>query len=185
MMEHGLKHPTLSETEALIKTLYQNELDKSGNKKYSHPIAVKNRLLLIYPSASEGMQHTALLHDTIEDGHATKESLKKRGYSDEIIKNVDALSKPFKRKEKSDGTHYLQWIQSLIESQSPEVMLIKLADIVENSSHERMNNLNRAEQLYRQRKYSEPKFLLAQALSEMGYTSPVIEKSTQAGVSIS
>jgi (p)ppGpp synthase/HD superfamily hydrolase len=94
----------------------------------SHPMAVADTFtgLKGYDGVSgEEIRAIALLHDVIEDSNTNLWDLICAGFSDNIIKTVDILTK-------KDGINYLDYILKVKENSIAKI--IKLADIRHNLS---------------------------------------------------
>jgi len=124
---------SLSETVALMKQAHEGQLDKSGRPYWQHPLRVAYRL---GERATEVERHAALLHDVIEDCPYTYDDLRARGYSEEVIEIVRLVSK-----DPRDQMTYQQWITAIAESGNLSALRVKLADLADNLSPERMKAL--------------------------------------------
>lgn len=74
-----------------------------------------------------------LLHDLIEDTDWTFQDLKKEGFSDEIIKALDCLTK---RKDEN----YTDFIERI--SKNPLAIKVKINDLEDNMNITRLEKLN-------------------------------------------
>lgn len=94
----------------------------------SHPMAVADTFkdLKEYGGISgEEIRAIALLHDVIEDSNINLWNLVCEGFSDNVIKTIDILTK-------NEGGIYLDYILKVKEN--PIAKLVKLADIRHNLS---------------------------------------------------
>ena len=78
---------TLEKAIALAATQHAGQLDKGGQPYILHPL----RLMLQFSNPT--LQIIAVLHDILEDTSTTAEDLKALGFSAEIIKSIQALTK--------------------------------------------------------------------------------------------
>ena len=70
-------------------------------------------------------QTVAYLHDLVEDTDMTLGALLSLGFNEDIVRDVDALSR------RADET-YAQFIQRTVDEGSHDALLVKLADIADN-----------------------------------------------------
>jgi len=123
--------PTIDETIAFIQKAHAGQTDKGGHDYWRHPVSVMNRL----PNdATESERHAALLHDVLEDTEFTAEDLQALGYTDDVIRTVELLSRP-------PGLTYMEWIRSLAVSGNRAAIRIKIADNEDNSDPARIATL--------------------------------------------
>lgn len=117
-----MKHPTLPETVAFAVAAHGGQADKTGRPYFWHLFEVA--ALVRETSVREESQHIAFLHDIVEDGCATLDDLRLRGYSQEIIDNVDVLTR-------RQGEPYQTYIDRIIRH-GGAAMFVKRADIKAN-----------------------------------------------------
>lgn len=101
----------------LAANLHGESMDRVGNPYILHPIRV------MLACATEQERIAAVLHDTIEDTPLSLPELRLKGFSDDVIEAVDALSK---REEEN----YEDYIDRLVECEL--ACTIKLADLCDN-----------------------------------------------------
>lgn len=128
-----MAHPTLHETMMHMMAFHHGQVDKSGVPYHLHPMRV---MLRLGSDASEAEHHAALLHDVMEDCFVTRSILQDLGYSEEVIRMVELVS----RTDKS--IQYRQFIYSIAGSGNVGAMRIKLADLFDNSSEVRRELLS-------------------------------------------
>ncbi len=96
---------------------HKGQQQRNGAPFILHPLYVMQQV------KGEVLQTAAVLHDVVEDSSLTLEDLKKEGFSDEVVKLVDAMSK-------RPDEDYEQYIQRL--ARTPAAIPIKLADLRHN-----------------------------------------------------
>lgn len=120
---------TLKLTEALDEALvmatigHSRQKDLGGNKYILHPLRVMHNCKGIKAKI------VALLHDTIEDGHYTLEDFRSKGFSEEIINAIDAISRRPEEK-------YSDYINRL--SKNDIAVHVKIEDIKDNMDLSRL-----------------------------------------------
>jgi (p)ppGpp synthase/HD superfamily hydrolase len=126
---------TIEETTDLIKRLFHGVTDKGGKPYADHCIRVMNYL----PAhVSDDARHAALLHDVLEDTTLTANHLLHLGYSRRTVDLVKGLTRPV-------SVTYMEFIEAIVLSRDRELMLIKLADNLDNSNPERIAQLPESE----------------------------------------
>ena len=107
------------------------QLRESGDPYFSHPLEVAGILTELKLDTSSVI--CALLHDTIEDTHATIKDIEKN-FGKEVAKLVDGVSKLNKFENKNDHSKAAENFRKLIIASSSDlrVLLIKLADRLHN-----------------------------------------------------
>lgn len=129
---------TLHSTVLTMMALHADQVDKSGMPYYTHPLRVMVRLGVGVDDAADSERHAALLHDVIEDCGMTPEILLDMGYDQEVVDMVRLLSR-------DKSTTYRQFIYSLIGSGNVGAMRVKLADLYDNSSESRLEQIESPE----------------------------------------
>lgn len=107
------------------------QLRESGDPYFSHPLEVAGILTELKLDTSSVI--CALLHDTIEDTHATIKDIEKN-FGKEVAKLVDGVSKLKKFENRNDYSKAAENFRKLIVASSSDlrVLLIKLADRLHN-----------------------------------------------------
>lgn len=117
-----------------------SQVDKAGAPYILHPIAVAARFRYC-----KNKYIAAILHDVVEDTCVTLEDLKEEGFSYEVIRMVDLLTK-------RDGESYNDFINRIIDDDKYGAIEIKISDIDDNMS--RLENLPQETQERLRNKYS-------------------------------
>ncbi|GAB3875666.1 phosphohydrolase [Kibdelosporangium lantanae] len=117
---------TLDDAIRIAKEAHGTQVDKSGRPYIGHPIRVMGKV----DGNHEKM--AAVLHDVIEDTHVTAEDLRKAGCPEPVVTSVIALSKT-KGEPMPD---YLARVAT-----DPVAVVVKRADIADNSDPLRMSAL--------------------------------------------
>lgn len=110
----------------LATRLHATQTDKAGRPYIEHLAAVVDILLRRWPDAPAYAVEAAWLHDALEDTDATTMLLHEAGMSREAVAIVMDLTRP-------PETHYLKYLNQLINHGSLWSIRIKLADNEHNS----------------------------------------------------
>lgn len=118
-----LESKTVLQAYQLAKAAHNGQLDKGGNDYINHPVAVAESV------STEEEQIVALLHDIVEDTPMTLENLREQGFSEQVVKAVDCLTK-------RDGESLKIYLGRV--KQNPLARTVKLADLAHNSDLRRI-----------------------------------------------
>lgn len=128
----------------LATAVHAGQVDKAGNPYIGHPARVAG-----YVEQMGGAQHqivAAWLHDVVEDSALTVEDLLEFGVSFHAIDMIDAISK---RKGESRPDYYER------VKQTPGALLVKHADLKDNTDPQRMALLDEETRARLTKKYDE------------------------------
>lgn len=131
----------MNDIETAIKialAAHKGQRDKAGFPYILHPLHVMGQM------NSENQMIVAVLHDTVEDTELTLEGLYLEGFSDRVVRAVDAITK-------RDGEFYRDYLKRV--KSNPLALSVKLADIGHNSSPKRLENLDAKTSEYLATKY--------------------------------
>lgn len=115
--------PKIIECLRFVEELHHGQYDKIGAPYILHPVFVAEQM------DTEKATIVALLHDVIEDTSITLDDLRDKGYSDEIIVAIDALTR-------RTGETYSAYIERL--SNNKLARRVKIADLRHNLQPERV-----------------------------------------------
>ena len=129
--------PTFEATLGFIKNdAHEGVLDKGGMPYWQHPLRVATNVGILFPDCAEDedMLCAALLHDVVEDTHYEYCDLITMGYNRRTTNICYWLDK--------GATYYidmtyLQKIQFLADHGPTEALMVKYADITDNSNPDR------------------------------------------------
>ncbi|WP_371220804.1 HD domain-containing protein [Orientia tsutsugamushi] len=107
------------------KKYHGNQKRDTGEPYYMHPLEVA-RMVADYSFKTDTII-TAILHDVIEDTKLTKEKIAME-FNDNIAEQVLALT----RNRGSKKTSFMKMIQTLVNQDKVELLLIKLLDRLDN-----------------------------------------------------
>jgi (p)ppGpp synthase/HD superfamily hydrolase len=141
-------HPMTFTLEDAIRTAreaHATQIDKSGRPYIGHPIRVMGRV------DGDHEKMAAVLHDVIEDTHVTAEDLRAAGCPEPVVTSVIALSK-------TKGEPMPDYLVRV--AQDPVAVVVKRADIADNSDPIRMSALPPETQERLRAKYAEALRLL-------------------------
>lgn len=120
-------------TKTWVEQLFLNKKDKAERPYVEHLKFVHQKVAHFFDNnPSHPAAIAALLHDTLEDTNTNLDELKNKGFSDEIIGMVVALTKP-------EHLSYQDYIET-IGNQSNEIIIIKLYDLYHNMDILRLIN---------------------------------------------
>lgn len=139
---------------------HRGQVDKAGRPYLSHLTRVHARVTLVY-GGDDDAQQMAWLHDVIEDTPYTINDLAAEDFSDEVLAGVDMLTR--------DDPHepYLNWIGRIAERASLPVILVKIADIEDNSDPERLALLDEPTRERLKKKYGDALPILKEAAERL------------------
>lgn len=136
----------LGEAIAMAARAHEGQVSKDGEPYVFHPI----RVMLAGKTDAERI--VGVLHDVVEDTDVALDDLRSKGFSDEILAGVDAMTK-------REGEEYQDFIARC--KANPIARRVKLADIADNLNLDRLPELN-AKDFERIQKYRRArKFLMA------------------------
>jgi (p)ppGpp synthase/HD superfamily hydrolase len=129
----------------LAGRLHAGQVDKQGLPYITHLVRVRDNALALVDrrmpdlSAEDRLvvEIAALLHDAIEDTPADAETLRAAGVPERAIGLVEALSRP----EGEGRPTYQDWIEDLASRGDPLLVLVKLADNIDNGNPARIARL--------------------------------------------
>lgn len=136
---------TVAEAVALAIRAHDGQLDKAGKPYIGHPLRVMGSV------TTEHEQMAAVLHDVVEDTPVTTDDLAAAGVPPEVVAAVDALSK----RPGEAQPDYLRRVAA-----DPIAIVVKRADIADNSSPRRMDQLDAPTQQRLRLKYADAVRLL-------------------------
>lgn len=116
---------TLENAIILATKAHKGQVDKGGQPYILHPLRVMLNM------NTEETRIIAVLHDVVEDTNIELTTLKEYGYSDEVIKAIDALT----RLPEENYTNFIKRVK-----ENDLAKLVKMADIDDNSNINRISN---------------------------------------------
>jgi hypothetical protein len=138
---------TLDDAIQIARRAHEGQLDKSGRPYIGHPLRVMGLV------ATEHERMVAVLHDVVEDTSVTIDDLASAGCPAEVLSAVDAISK----RPGEERDTYLARVAG-----NPLALVVKRADIADNSSPDRMARLDEPTQQRLSTKYATALRLLAE-----------------------
>lgn len=147
----------------VAETLHRGQKDKAGRPYMGHITRVHDRLVDLLEGLPNDQwdeaRQIAWLHDVIEDTPYDEDDLRREGFGPEVVKGVEMLSWP--------GTSYLSWIDWLAAHAPLPVILVKIADIEDNSDPERLALLDEPTRERLKKKYGAALPILKHAAARM------------------
>jgi (p)ppGpp synthase/HD superfamily hydrolase len=114
----------------LVYRIYNEDLDKSGKTQIGHFGRVSDSL------ETEDEKITGLLHDIVEDGYLTLNDLLAVGIPPHIVAAISILTR-----DKTIHREYKDYVTSILKSNNELAIRVKYADMLDNSSPERLDLL--------------------------------------------
>ena len=148
MLEEGqIGKPTLEDAILLASVMHMGQVDKSGEPYILHPLTVMiNVDLGIGWLNKRDLQIVAVLHDVVEDTDVNLEELKLRGFKDDIVEAIDAITHRPNEPNKEYWTRV---------AKNDMAYMVKLQDIAHNTSKERCEKLDEKTNQRLMNKYAE------------------------------
>lgn len=114
---------------ALAAKGFENKFDKGGEPYIMHCIRVMMKM------ETEDEKIVAILHDTVEDGVATFEVLRKLGFKNHILNSIYYLT------HDKEIHSYSEYIELIGRCSSHIPIKVKMADLEDNSNIMRLKGL--------------------------------------------
>jgi len=114
---------TLERAIEIAAAAHAGQLDKAGAPYILHPL----RVMLAQKEPAQRI--AAVLHDVVEDTPWTLEQLRAEGFSEDVLRAVDALTK-------RDGEDYFAFVDRA--GRDPVARPVKIADIRDNMDTSRI-----------------------------------------------
>ncbi len=114
---------TLEQAIALAVKAHWGQVDKNGQPYILHPLRV------MFSLHGQAEQVVGVLHDVVEDSDTTYDDLRDMGYSQEIIKALDAVTR-------RDNETYEEFVSR--SEENPISCRVKLADLEDNMDLKRL-----------------------------------------------
>src|SRR5262245_53659472 len=114
---------TLERAIAIAAAAHAGQRDKAGAPYILHPL----RVMLAQKEPAPRI--AAVLHDVVEDTPWTLDQLRAEGFSEEVLRAVDALTK-------RDGEDYISFVERA--GRDPVARPVKIADIRDNMDTSRI-----------------------------------------------
>lgn len=128
---------TLERAIMIAVQAHEGQRDKAGVPYILHPFR------LMVQMSSEVAMIAAVLHDVVEDTDWTLARLRTEGFSEEVVRAVDALTR-------REGESYEEFVRRVGEN--PVARRVKLADLEDNMDVRRLSRLDEKD-LERLKKY--------------------------------
>lgn len=161
---------TAADAEAFAEAVHTDQKDKAGYGYIYHLDRVANRVYWLAGKCphwthedTDLAQQIAWLHDTIEDTWVGARNLLDEGFKPYVVSEVQALTKP------DHPVPYDVWIARLVDTAGLPTILVKLADVEDNSDPERLALLPEETRERLLRKYEPAKELLRAAARQKGW----------------
>ena len=145
---------------------HEGQTDKNGVPYWTHPLIVSVRVKALAKAAKLDTRTAvlcALLHDIVEDGHASLQEVEYR-YGKIVAKIVGILTR-------DPNLTYMEYIKSIISSGNKTALIVKWADIAHNTSPSRVAKLQEKDRNRLSKKYANARKLIENVypfLKEMG-----------------
>ena len=140
-----------SYAQEIAAAAHAGQHDKAGAPYIEHPARVAGHLMALFPDASDEAVAVAWLHDTVEDTALTLDDLRTLGFPESVVAGVDAMTK----RANEVPEDYFQRVRS-----DPLALMVKAADLRDNTDPERVKLLDAATAERLVRKYEKSQRLL-------------------------
>jgi len=134
----------LSRAIRIASEAHEGQVDKSGHPYILHPLRVA-----LSVGDNKSLMAAAVMHDVLEDSSLLAEDLIRYQFSDEVISAVKAMTRDENRES------YEDFIQRVMKNRW--ACIIKMKDIEDNTSIERMQQLEMSHMIRLQKKYAKAK----------------------------
>jgi (p)ppGpp synthase/HD superfamily hydrolase len=135
---------TIEGAAAIAEQAHADQVDKAGAPYITHPTRVAGAV------EGEEAKVVALLHDVVEDSEWTLDQLRDEGFSDAVIKAIDALTH-------KDRDGYFDAVRRA--KADPLARIVKLADLADNSDRTRLGEVTEEDER-RLEKYAKARDIL-------------------------
>ena len=142
----------------VAKEAHDGQFDKCGVPYIMHLVRVANYT----KSSVDEINAIALLHDTLEDTYLSISDLRAFGFSERIIDAVILLTK-------EDEIKYFDYIRNIADSGNMDAIIVKLADLKDNSDPNRVWAVEDPERIVK--RYAKAKIILEEALTRFPVAS--------------
>lgn len=147
----------------LATAAHEDQVDKAGQPYAGHAERVAERASSICqeeaPHLTETVVAAAWLHDVVEDSTLTADGLRYLEFPEPVVRAVEAVTK----KDGEPATAYACRIAAI-----PAAVIVKRADLADNTDPERLALLDDETRLRLEAKYAEFRRVLGDALSASG-----------------
>lgn len=125
-------NPSVEDAIAFAVEKHRGQTDKAGKPYVLHPLRV------MLSMATDEERRVAVLHDVMEDCQVTRQELEARGYCDQEITAIEALTK-----SPDEHGDYRKFIERV--SRNPLATRVKLADLNDNMDLTRLAHVTDAD----------------------------------------
>lgn len=168
---------TASDASHFAGIVHQGQADKAGEPYIRHLFRVAGRVYDLSDGCPFWDHHDrdeacqiAWLHDAVEDERCKAFDLRDEGFSEPVTLAVRMLTKGTHGLLDASGTlPYLGWIELITRKGSLATILVKLADVEDNSDPERVALLPEETRARLLRKYEPAKEVLRAAARQKGW----------------
>lgn len=142
---------TIEDAIVIATNAHKGQFDKAGFPYIYHPLRVMNAVF------GDNMKMAAVLHDVIEDTEISYSDLRLAGVPPKVMGALEVLTK-----RKSEN--HADYLTRIVESNNPIAIVVKWADVMDNSSHERISHLSKEDQERVTAKYLKARRMLMSAM---------------------
>lgn len=121
----------VEEARDIAHFLHAKQKDKSGEAYFHHLDAVQGGVVTL--GGNEDEQIAALFHDAVEDHHTTYKALTEAGVSEDALAIIEAVSKRSQEPQED-------YLERIVKA-GPGAMRVKVADLLHNLRHDRLEAL--------------------------------------------
>ena len=149
-----------SKAKTIVGRVFKDKVDKANQPYVKHLYRVSDSL------DNYDEKIAGLLHDIIEDTEINSNDLIDIGFTQEIVKLVEIVTKDYDSYNLSNDEKlklYNSKIDRIIDSKNISAIRIKIADISDNYNIERLKELDEDSQLWFEKKYKDNLIKLKEA----------------------
>jgi hypothetical protein len=156
---------TMHDARSFAYVAHRGQIDKARRPYVTHLARVHERLIDMLDGLSheiwDDLIQIAYLHDVINDTPYTADDLLNEGFRRNVVDGVKLLSKP------PGCRRYLGWIGHIVEIGTLPTILVKIADIEDNSDPERLALLDEPTRERLKKKYGAALPILKEAAARL------------------
>lgn len=109
----------------IARKAHEGQIDKGGKPYINHPLTVAKNV------KGHEEKIVALLHDVVEDSSYSLEDIKSFGFSENVVKSIECLTR-----DKDKDEDYDNYIERILSN--PIAVKVKIADMEHNSDLSRI-----------------------------------------------
>jgi len=149
----------LSKAIRIASQAHEGQFDKANNPYILHSLRVSMNV-----GSNKSLMAAAVLHDVVEDTLWTLQDIKDEGFCEEVLDAVDSMTRREGNETTNREDYHEEFIPRLMKNDF--AVIIKMADLTDNSSDERLVNLPEETMQRFLKKYARTRYVLMQRYIE-------------------